>query len=133
MTTPAAAAHYLAAHLHEVEGRKVVIFNPSNRPLYELPVIFGFNNGGSDHWYEAVAIAQDGVVLAGHVCSDEGYMPSDLGIIEGGCDPKHEQYREHYADGYRMEWVSTEAMEQHEGLNAAIAANKLTKEQNNGN
>ena len=105
MTTPAAARLYEAQHLLSVEGRGWAAFNPHNKPLAELPVIFGFNNGGSPGWYSAVLIAEDGEGLGGHCCSSEAYMPHDLGILEGSRPDRHEGFREHYPDGYRMEFV----------------------------
>jgi hypothetical protein len=124
MTTPAAEQLYLAQHLVSLEGKGYAVYNPQNMLLFELPAIYGFNNGGSNHWYEAVAIAEDGTVLGGHICSHEGYMAHDLGMIEGTRPDRHETFREHYPNGYRMEFVPSEAMESHPGLNAAIAANK---------
>lgn len=119
MTTKAAEALYLAQHQFECQGRRTVIHNPHNKPIQELPVIYGFNNGGSPGWFQAIALAEDGVVVGGHCCSHEGYMPHDLGVIEGGFD-KHEAYRAHYPDGYRMEFVPSDQKEGHEGWRRAV-------------
>jgi hypothetical protein len=117
MTTPAATALYLAKHLVEWEGKGYEIYNPHNKPLEELPVIYGFNNGGQSGWLRAVAIAEDGNVLGRHTCSHEGYMRADLGIIKGSRPGRHEEsYRVHYPDGYRMDFVPFE----HEGLQLAV-------------
>jgi hypothetical protein len=125
MTTRAAEAHYLAAHLHEVEDRGWVVFNPHNKPVAELPVIYGFNNGGSDGWYTALAMAQDGTVLGSHICSNEGYMPHDLGVLDGSRPDRHEtDYQPHYPDGYRMEFVPGSEVREHEGLMAAYKLNQ---------
>ncbi len=125
MTTPAAERLYLAQHLMQVEGRPVAIFNPHNKPVEELPVIIGFNNGGEPGWYSAVSIAEDGMGLGGHCCSHEGYMPHDLGIIEGSREDRHkEQYQKHYPDGYRMEWVPSHEIECHTKLQKAFELNK---------
>jgi hypothetical protein len=43
VTTQAAAALYLAQHRYETEGRRWAVFNPHDKPLVELPVIYGFN------------------------------------------------------------------------------------------
>lgn len=124
MTTPAAAQQYLAEHLRRHNGRTVVIFNPLNKPEAELPAIFCFNNGGSPGWLQAVALGADGEFLGSHVCSDEAYMPADLGVIEGSRDDRHaDSYRKHFPEGYRMEWVPSEAIRGHEGLEEAIQAN----------
>jgi hypothetical protein len=130
MTTPAAAALYLAQHQCENEGRKVAVYNPHDKPLGELPVIYGFNNGGSPGWLAAQLIAQDGTPLGNHICSDEGYMPHDLGILEGTRPDRHEEFRAHYPDGYRMEFVSSEAYPAHTGVNAAVElANRLSRDE----
>ena len=51
MTTQAAANLYLAQHQNEMDGRGYAIYNPNGLPLDDLPVIYGFNNGGYDSWY----------------------------------------------------------------------------------
>jgi hypothetical protein len=129
MTTPAAEALYLAQHRSALAGRARAVFNPHNKPLEELPVIYGFNNGGSRGWYSAVAIAEDGTTLGGHCCSDEGYMEGDLGIIEGSRPDRHTtSYQPHYPDGYRMEFVPSEDIKEHEALNQAFALNLKVSE-----
>ena len=125
MTTPAAERLYLAQHQYEMEGRKRAVFNPHDKPLEELPVIYGFNNGGSPGWYSAVALAEDGTCLGGHCCSHEGYMEHDLGIIEGTRTDRHEgQYQPHYPNGYRMEFVPGDEVKSHEALNKAFDLNQ---------
>ena len=105
--------------------RDFEIFNPHNKPESELPVIYGFSNGGSIGFMSAVAIAEDGHVLGGHLCSSEGYMLGDLGIIKGTRKDRHEnQYQKHYPDGYRMDFVYSDDIEGHEALNKAFALNK---------
>lgn len=103
------------------------VYNPHNKSLEDLPIIFGFNNGGSREWYSAVAIAEDGICLGGHVCSHEGYMPYDLGVIEGSRPDRHkDDYQKHYPDGYRMEFVPSDEIKTHELLQKAF---KLNQEQ----
>ncbi len=123
MTTPAAAAFYLEMHQEEMSGRKNAVYNPHNKPVDELPVIFGFNNGGSPGWLDACLIAEDGTVLGGHCCSHEGYMPHDLGILEGTRPDRHETFREHYPDGYRMAFVPHAEVGSHKGLLNALTKN----------
>lgn len=120
MTTPQAAALYEAQHLAQYGGRPAAVHNPHGKPLEDLPVIYGFNNGGQPRWLSARLMAEDGTSLGGHLCSSEGYMPHDLGIIEGARPDRHEGFREHYPDGYRMEFVSYNDVRGHEGLMAAI-------------
>jgi len=128
MTTPEAAARYLAEHEAAVAGRPAAVHNPKDRPAAELPAIFGFNNGGSPGWFQAVAIAEDGTGLGSHVCSAEGYMPCDLGILEGTAPKRHEIYREHYPDGYRMVWIPSDEIDGHAGLARAFELNKALAE-----
>jgi hypothetical protein len=100
------------------------IYNPHSKPIEELPFIYGFNNGGTPGLLHGVLLAADGTCLGGHGCSHEGYMLGDLGILEGYRPDRHERFRKHYPDGYRMAFVSYKDVEKHEGLMAAIAANK---------
>ena len=58
---------------------RYAVFNPRERPPEDLPVIYGFNNGGREGWWEAVLMAEDGTCLGSHLCSHEGYMRRDLG------------------------------------------------------
>ena len=121
MTTEAAAQFYLAQHKMEMYGRKFAVYNPHNKPTESLPVIYGFNNGGSAIGLSAVAIAEDGTVLGGHCCSNESYMPHDLGMLENTRLDRHEEsYQKHCPDGYRMEFVQSQDIDNHEGLMLAI-------------
>ena len=132
MTTEAAARLYEAQHLAEMEGKGYAVFNPHGKPIAELPVIYGFNNGGSPGWFSACLIAEDGTGLGGHICSSEGYMPHDLGILDGTRPDRHETFREHYPDGYRMDFVSYADIDKTPQLLAAFELNKSqaeTKEQ----
>lgn len=101
-------------------NRKYAVFNPHNKPVEELPFIYGFNNGGSPGWYHACLLAADGTGLGSHLCSDEGFMLGDLGILEGYRADRHETFREHYPDGYRMEFVSYSDVPGHAELQAAF-------------
>lgn len=96
------------------------VFNPHDMPLHMLPVIYGFNNGGSPGFFSACLIAQDGTPLGGHLCSHEAFMLGDLGIREGSREDRHEGFRKHYPDGYRMEFVSYNDVPKHAELQAAI-------------
>lgn len=102
------------------------VFNPLNRPVEELPVIYGFNNGGSRGFLDAVAIAEDGHGLGSHICSHEAFMLGDLGIRVGTRSDRHEKdYQVHYPEGYRMDWVPSSEIETHEGLKKAFELNSL--------
>ncbi len=127
MTTPAAANYYLAQHLLSMESKPYAIYNPHNKIVETLPVIFGFNNGGSEGWYSAQLLAEDGTHLGGHICSHEGYMTGDLGILEGTRPDRHEDFKKHYPDGYRMAFVSFDDVLKCEPLVKAFKLNKLQK------
>lgn len=124
MTTEAAARLYEAQHLMEMEGKGYAVFNPHNKPLSELPIIYGFNNGGSPGWYSAQLLAEDGTGLGGHICSSEGYMPHDLGILDGTRPDRHKHFREHYPEGYRMEFIPASEVKNHSGLKIAFELNQ---------
>lgn len=126
MTTPAAARLYEAQHLASVDGRGWAVHNPHDKPIAELPAIYAWNNGGEPGWYSGVLLAEDGSGLGGHICSSEAYMLSDLGVLEGSRPDRHETFREHYPDGYRMEWVPSSTVMSHTGIEDAV---KLNREQ----
>ena len=88
------------------------------------PKIFCFSNvlGGGDGI--AYAMAEDGHVLGSHWCNSEGFVPGDLGVTEGSRPDRHEGYREHYPDGYEMEFVRSTSVQSHPGLVAAFALNQ---------
>lgn len=98
---------------------KFAVYNPHNKPVSELPVIYGFNNGGSPGWMSACLLAEDGSAMGGHICSSEGFMYGDLGILEGRREDRHEEFRKHYPDGYRMDFVPGDEVKTHAGLDAA--------------
>lgn len=108
------------------------IFNPHNKPVEELPIIYGFNNGSGMGGVIGVLIAQDGTGLGSHASSSEDWLYYDLGILEGERPDRHETFRQHYPEGYRMEFVSYEDVEKTEGLMEAFRLNKLlAKEEGN--
>lgn len=128
MTTPLAEKLYLSQHQFQWGDQPCAVFNPNDLPLDELPVIIGFNNGGSPGWLSGVAISEDGKVLGGHCCSAEGYMPHDLGVLEGSRPDRHaESYRIHYPNGYRMEFVPSHEVKGHELLTRAFQLNEEQK------
>lgn len=132
MTTKAAEELYLAQHKYAYEGRGWAVFNPHNKPVEDLPVIYGFNNGGSTGWFSACLIAEDGTGMGGHVCSNEGYMEHDLGILEGTRADRHQSFQKHYPNGYRMEFISYSEVEAHEGLKRAFELNKKNAPKDEG-
>jgi len=125
MTTREAEELYKAEHKYKTSYMKIAIFNPHKKLLTELPVIYGFPNGGASQWYEGGILSEDGDILGGHFCSDEIYMPHDLGILDGTRPDRHEAFRKYYPDGYRMEFVSKKDIPSHPEFNAAVERFKL--------
>jgi hypothetical protein len=108
------------------------IFNPQNKPIDELPVIYGFNNGGSNEFYYAQLIAEDGTRLGSHICSSEQFMYGDLGILEGFRPDRHEAFKKHYPNGYRMDFISLNDVKNHVALQKAFKLNeKLADDKKN--
>ena len=87
--------------------------------------IYCFSNGGSNEWVKAMAMGDDGHVLATHACSSVAFMSHDLGITS---DWKHEKYNEHFGvANWELEWV--EDPKTHRGLQKAYKINQeLRKE-----
>jgi hypothetical protein len=83
------------------------------------PKIYGFVNGGSPGWYNVAAVTEDGLCVAGHLCSHPSYGQHDIGVTSNW---KHEIYRKHYPDGFDVEWVAD--VSAHEGIQRAFALNR---------
>lgn len=120
MTTAQAAKLYEAQHLSEWGDRGYAIYNPNDAKIEDLPTIWGFNNGGIPGWFSGQLLAEDGTSLGGHICSSEGYMPHDLGVLKSSRPERHETFRAHYPDGYKMHFVGYDDVPATEGLMAAI-------------
>lgn len=114
-----------AEHNNKTSYMKIAIFNPHKKMLTDLPVIYGFNNGETSQWYEGGLLSEDGDILGGHFSSDEIYMPSDLGIVDGTRPDRHEAFRKYYPEGYRMEFVCIKDIPSHPEFNAAVERYKL--------
>ena len=119
MTTLVAAVMYEAQHVYNYSNSKDVVYNPHEKPIQELPSIYGFNNGGTYGYMIAQLISQDGVNLGSHICSSEPYMAADLGVIEPNSS-RHDKFKEHYPDGYKMEFVGYHLVATHTGLQQAF-------------
>jgi len=94
----------------------------------QTPVIYAFNNGGQQGFFEGVLLAEDGTFLGSHICSNEFFMPGDLGVRDGARPDRHERFRQHYPNGYRMEFVRYEDVPSHDWLQAALALARKAKE-----
>lgn len=88
--------------------------------MNDKPKIYAFVNG---HWgggdMVALAVAEDGTVLAQHVSSSPSWAQHDMGVTS---DWKHDKYAEHYPDGFEIEWV--DKPKEHLGLMAAFELNQ---------
>ena len=111
-------------HIEEYQGHKAAVFNPNGIPVYDLPIILGFSNGGSPDWWIGQLICEDGNGIGGHLCSHEAYMYGDLGIYEASRPDRHETFREHYPDGYRMLFMTFEEAKVSEFLNLLCERNQ---------
>jgi hypothetical protein len=120
MTTKAAETMYEQQHLSEWKDKSWAVYNPQNKPLSELPTIYGFNNGGKRPFYEARLVSEDGIDLGSHGCTSEAYMPADLGVLEGSAPSRHQFFRCHYPNGYKMEFVGYDDVQGHDKLMTAI-------------
>lgn len=110
------------------EKKDFAIHNPHNKPMEDLPFIYGFNNGGQRHFLHAQLIAEDGTPLGSHMCSSEGFMYGDLGILKKTRSDRHEDFKKHYPDGYQMDFITLDQTGSHEGLNKAFELNKQLTE-----
>ena len=92
------------------------------------PIIYAFCNGGSSGWYNCQALTEDGVFIAGHLCSDPSWGPHDMGVDS---DWKHETYRKYYPDGFEVVWVKVDdprllaAYEQHKSMTTEDSEAKI--------
>lgn len=125
MTSPAAARLYEAQHIYAWSGKSLAVYNPLGKPVDELPVIYGFNNGGRPGLLHARLLSEDGCNMGSHCCSTEAYMPHDLGCLEGSRPDRHEDFQKKYPDGYRMEFVGYTEVKTHQALNKAFELSKL--------
>jgi len=88
--------------------------------------VFCFDNGGPRRALHAMAIAEDGTILAEHYCTDESFMKHDLGFTSNW---QHEHYDAHYGAGnWELEWVGAEEAPTHRGLQGALVLN-ITRRQ----
>lgn len=130
MTTEAAAARYLAEHLFEHSGKTSLVFNPKGvDDVNSLPAIYCFSAVEGGGKGVAYAVAADGTVLGSHWCSNEGYVRADLGVVEGWRMDRHEGYQKHYPDGYRMEFVRAADVDEHTGLQNALAKHRKAEKE----
>ena len=85
------------------------------------PKIYAFSNTMEGGESEAIAMAEDGEVVSSHWCSNECWVPHDLGVTS---DWHHEAYKEKYPDGFEVEFIKARDVDAHEGLQKAVALNR---------
>jgi hypothetical protein len=56
------------------------------------------------------AMAEDGTGLANHLSSNISFSKHDMGLTS---DWKHDYYKEHYPDGYELEWIEEKDLDNH--------------------
>jgi hypothetical protein len=98
-------------------------YNPSKKPEGELDVIYGFINGSAEGYHQACLIHQDGFAVGSRVVASIHSAVSELGI-DGKSNDINDSLEEIYPQGYRMEFVEQEKIDQCEGLITAFAKNK---------
>jgi len=81
--------------------------------------IWCFSTGQNGSFHNVVALCEDGVIVAGHTCSEPAFFEGDIGITT---IKKHEAYDSHCGkDNWTLQWVDNPIG--HEGVQAAIAEN----------
>ncbi len=83
------------------------------------PKVYLFVNGGMGTMIGGDALAEDGAHLGSHCSSNETWLKHDLGLTSNW---HHEAYREHYPEGYKVEWVDDPA--HHKGVAKAYQLNQ---------
>jgi len=74
--------------------------------------IYVFCNGCSHQWHSATALSEEGLFLGGHICSDHGFIPGDMGV-DGANDwaNKRALYAAAYPDGFEVILSSAKSAE----------------------
>ena len=112
-------------HRKATENLDPVAFNPQDKPLEDLPKVYGFHNGGTPGFYYGQLLALDGTPLGSCVIEHGDFMEWELGVNDKA-SWRHEQISDHYPDGYVMEYVGLKEVKSfsHPGLVEAIKAIK---------
>lgn len=105
-------------------GSQLTVFNPHNLSLDSLPSIMIFSAVVDGKEGPAYALSEDGKCLGSHYCSNESFVPLDLGGFEGRRPDREEAYKSHYPNGYKIEFILAKFVESHEKLNKAFELNK---------
>jgi len=86
--------------------------------------IYCFLNTVNNESGVAYAISDTGLVLGTHCCSEDAYVPHDLGVDEGARPDRLETYAKYFPNGYEMEFIPNDRVENHRGLQEAIKKNQ---------
>jgi hypothetical protein len=85
---------------------------------------------GAGDWHSMLAVAEDGHVLAAHICSHHGFAQRDMGIHPDGW--KRDKYAAHYPAGFEVLFIESKDINTHPGLQAAFAAARALDEPKGG-
>jgi hypothetical protein len=110
--------HWLRAYQLNDRDRWTV-FNPSGRPLSELPVVYGYEVmfKWKVSFVGLLSAAGDSYAIAIGRGID---APSRLGVVSGSRPDVDQYLRARHPNGYRMEFVPWVDFEAHEGLAKAL-------------
>ena len=91
--------------------------------------IYVFCNSCSHEWHHAMAMCEDGHVLAQHVCSQHEFIPGDMGVDDlSDWSGKRKLYAQHCPDGYEIVWLESAAeAKASAGLAEAYARNQALR------
>ncbi len=67
------------------------------------------------------ALTEDGHCIGQHLSSNMFYSKHDMGLTS---DWKHDNYSKHYPDGFELEWINEEDLDNHQGWLDALKLNK---------
>lgn len=100
-----------------------LVHNPHGKPVEELPIIYGAAVADlKDLGVGGKTITQEGMFLANWLSSNEEFLKSDLGIVEGGKASMKVLFDRVYPDGYRTEYVSLKDHDTHPVIGPILKA-----------
>jgi hypothetical protein len=102
-------------------------YNPTQKEHSELDVIYGFINGSASGYYQACLIHQNGFAVGSRIVALVHSAPSELGI-DGKNKDINDSLEEIYPQGYRMEFIEQDRIDECAGLLAAFEKNKKMQE-----
>lgn len=112
----------MARELSRVDVQIIYKHGPAERD--ELPKIYIFKESQTHDTVYGYALAQDGRMLASHLCSSAEWVRYDMGLTS---EKKHSSYWCHYPGGFALVDLvdmSFIKLAQHDGFAAAMYRNK---------